>query len=94
MSSKRASISLFDNPRMAPFKNTFSRPESSGWNPAPNSRRAESRPTCDTRPLSGTRIPARHLSKVLFPEPLEPITPNVLPDGTSNETPFKAQNSS
>ncbi len=31
----------FDIPRMAPLRYTFSRPDSSGWNPAPSSRSAE-----------------------------------------------------
>ena len=43
---------------------------------------------------SGDKIPARHFSSVLFPDPLEPMIPKVEPNGTSNETSFKAQNSS
>ena len=35
-----------------------------------------------------------HLSSVLLPEPLWPISPNVSPSGTSNDTPLSAQNSS
>ena len=34
------------------------------------------------------------LSSVLLPEPLEPITPNVEPVGTSKLMSFSAQNSS
>ena len=47
-----------------------------------------------TPPRSGCRMPARHLSIVLLPDPLGPMTPNVDPVGTSNDTPFNAQNSS
>ena len=94
MSSKRAVISFFDSPRMAPLRKTFSRPLSSGWNPAPSSSSAEMRPSTVTPPFSGTRIPARHLSSVLLPEPFDPMTPNVDPVGTSKSTPLSAQNSS
>ncbi len=94
MSSKRAAISFFDNPRMAPLRNTFSRPLSSGWNPAPSSSSAEIRPVTLRLPFSGMRIPARHLSSVLLPDPFEPMTPNVDPAGTSKETSLSAQNSS
>ena len=37
---------------------------------------------------------AMHLSRVLLPEPLWPMSPNVCPSGTSNDTPLRAQNSS
>ena len=53
MSSKRARSSFCFRPRMAPFRNTFSRPDSSGWKPAPSSSRADILPvTCDG-PLVG-----------------------------------------
>jgi hypothetical protein len=39
-------------------------------------------------------IPAMILSSVVLPEPFGPISPNVLPSGTSNPTSLSAQNSS
>jgi hypothetical protein len=45
-------------------------------------------------PFSGVRIPAMHLSRVLFPDPLEPMMPKVDPVFTSNETSLTAQKSS
>jgi hypothetical protein len=94
MSSNFAVISFLDSPRIAPFMNTFSRPDSSGWNPAPSSSKAEIRPFTVTDPLSGVRIPVRHFNNVLLPEPLLPITPNVVPVGTVKSMPRNAQNSS
>ncbi len=35
-----------------------------------------------------------HLSSVLLPEPLWPMSPNVVPTGTSSDTSRSAQNSS
>ena len=79
---------------MAPFRNTFSRPDSSGWNPAPSSRSADIFPVVVTDPLSGRRILARHLSIVDLPEPFSPMRPVVEPSSTSKLTSSSAQNTS
>ena len=71
---------------MIPLMNTFSRPEISGWNPAPSSISAEIRPFTVTVPCDGLVIPATSLSIVLLPEPLRPMTPRVQPAGTVNDT--------
>ena len=60
---------------MMPLMKTFSRPEISGWKPAPSSMSAEMRPCTVTVPLVGFVMPATSLSAVLLPEPLRPITP-------------------
>ena len=69
-----------------PLMNTFSRPEISGWKPAPSSISAEIRPSTATRPLVGLVMPATSFSAVLLPEPLRPITPQVRPFATANDT--------
>ena len=40
---------------MMPLMNTFSRPEISGWKPAPSSMSADTRPLTVTRPVVGLR---------------------------------------
>ena len=65
-----------------PLMKTFSRPEISGWKPAPSSMSAEIRPSTRTLPLVGLVMPATSFSAVLLPEPLRPITPKVEPFGT------------
>ena len=45
ISSKRSVISRFVRPSMMPLMKTFSRPEISGWKPAPSSISAEMRPS-------------------------------------------------
>ena len=60
---------------MTPLMNTFSRPEISGWNPAPSSISADTRPLTRTMPLVGLVMPATSLSSVLFPEPFRPMMP-------------------
>ena len=57
---------------MMPLMKTFSRPEISGWKPAPSSISAEIRPVTETRPVVGLVMPATHFSIVLFPEPFRP----------------------
>ncbi len=69
---------------------TFSRPEISGWKPAPSSMSAETRPSTRRSPRVGLVMPARSLSIVDLPEPFSPITPNVVPLGTSKDTPSSA----
>src|SRR5829696_5387912 len=93
MSSKRRSTSTRDNPRIEPLRYTFSRPVSSGWNPAPSSRRAAMRPTVRSRPLVGRRMPAMHFRSVDLPEPLWPSRPTVSPTATSKVTSRSAQKS-
>ena len=60
---------------MMPLMKTFSRPEISGWNPAPSSISAEMRPRTVTVPLVGFVMPATSFSAVLLPDPLRPMTP-------------------
>ena len=76
---------------MMPLMKTFSRPEISGWKPAPSSISAETRPCTFTLPLVGFVMPATSLSIVLFPEPLLPMMPNVRPPVTVNDTSFSAE---
>jgi len=94
MSSKRSMMSLRPIPRIAAFNMMFSRPERSGWNPAPSSSRAPIRRETRTLPEFGCKIPAMHFSRVLLPEPFWPITPNTSPSRTSNVTSLTAMNSS
>ncbi len=68
----------------------FSRPEISGWKPAPSSIRAEMRPWVTTSPAVGLLMPARIFSSVLLPEPFSPMMPRVCPAWTSNDTPRRA----
>jgi hypothetical protein len=77
---------------MMPLMNTFSRPEISGWKPAPNSISADTRPSTRTVPEVGLVIPATTFSAVLLPEPFRPITPKVEPFGTANDTSESAGN--
>ncbi len=86
ISSNRRAISRLVRPSMMPLMNTFSRPEISGWNPAPSSISAEMRPSTRTRPSVGLVMPATSFSIVLLPDPLRPMTPNVQPAGTRNDT--------
>ncbi len=60
---------------MMPLMKMFSRPEISGWKPAPSSISAEMRPSTTMLPLFGREMPATHLSSVDFPDPLRPMTP-------------------
>ena len=69
-----------------PLMKTFSRPEISGWKPAPSSMSAEMRPSTVTVPLVGFVMPATSFSAVLLPDPLRPMTPSVWPLGTANDT--------
>ena len=75
-----------------PLMKTFSRPEISGWKPAPSSINAEIRPLTTTVPDVGFVMPATSLSIVLLPEPLRPITPSVRPAGSVKDTSFTAEN--
>ena len=60
---------------MMPLMKTFSRPEISGWNPAPSSISAEMRPLTRTVPVVGFVMPATSFNAVLLPEPLRPMIP-------------------
>ena len=71
---------------MMPLIMTFSRPEISGWNPAPSSMSADTRPCTVRLPREGFVIPATSLSRVDLPEPFSPITPKVEPRATSKDT--------
>jgi hypothetical protein len=92
--SNRRAISRRESPSIMPLMKTFSRPEISGWNPAPSSISAETRPFTFTLPEVGRPMPAMSFSIVLLPEPLRPMMPNVVPAATSNETPLSAWNAS
>ena len=61
----------------------FSRPDSSGWKPAPSSSMADTRPFGGSAPDVGRWMPAISLSSVDLPEPLCPISPYVVPRGMS-----------
>jgi hypothetical protein len=81
-----ASISLRDTPRSEPLRYAFSRPEKSGWKPAPISRSADTRPRTSARPEVGRDVPASTFSSVDFPDPFAPITPSVSPVSTAKLT--------
>ena len=51
---------------------------------------AEMRPSTLTLPLVGLVMPATSLRAVLLPEPFRPITPNVEPFATLNDTFLRA----
>src|SRR5437879_4393259 len=73
IASKRDATSRRGRPRMEALRKTLSRPDSSGWNPAPSSSRAETRPSTMMSPAVGVKIRVRSFRRVLFPEPLEPV---------------------
>ena len=79
---------------MTPLMNTFSRPLISGWKPAPSSMRADTRPATRTWPPVGRVMPATSFSRVLLPDPLRPMTPQVAPAATVNDTSSSARNDS
>ena len=79
---------------MMPLMKTFSRPEISGWKPAPSSISAEIRPFTLTVPVVGLVMPATSFSIVLLPEPLRPMTPSVRPAGTVKVTSLHAPRTS
>ncbi len=68
----------------------FSRPEISGWNPAPSSSSAASLPRTATEPRVGRTMLASSFSSVDLPEPFEPMTPSDSPGATVKETPSRA----
>ena len=71
---------------MAPFRKTFSRPEKSGWKPAPSSSSEPMRPPTATWPSVGLMIPAIRRSSVDLPEPLRPTRPTASPGSTASDT--------
>ena len=81
ISSKRSAISRFVRPSIMPLMKTFSRPEISGWKPAPSSISAETRPWTVTVPVVGLPMPAMSLSIVLLPGPVAPDDAERLPAG-------------
>src|SRR5713226_1730848 len=89
MSPKRSATSRRVRPSMMPLMKTFSRPEISGWNPAPSSISADTRPFTATLPLVGFVMPATSLSAVLLPDPFGPTTPKVRPNGSGKSTALK-----
>jgi len=84
------SISRRVRPSITPLMTTFSRPEISGWNPAPSSMSAETLPSTRSVPDVGLKSPATSFRSVDFPEPFAPTTPNVSPRRTSKLTPESA----
>ena len=91
MAGSFRSISRRVRPSMTPLMTTFSRPEISGWKPAPSSISAETFPSTRSVPEVGLKRPATSLRSVDFPEPFAPMTPNVSPRRTSNETSESAE---
>ena len=70
----------------------LSRPDRSGWNPAPSSSMAARLPRTRISPEVGLRMPATHLSRVDLPHPLRPRIPKVSPWLMSTLTSRRAQN--
>src|SRR4051794_28263173 len=73
-------------PRIEQFRWMLSRPENSGWKPAPSSSSDDTRPWTSTSPDVGRVMPARSLSNVDLPAPFSPMMPTVLPCGMSRYT--------
>jgi hypothetical protein len=94
ISSNRPAISFRLIPRMAPFRETFSRPVSSGWNPVPTSRSDVTRPRVRATPLVGSVILLMTFNRVLLPAPFRPITPRASPLATDRLTSARDQISS
>src|SRR5262245_13884943 len=94
ISSKRSRISARESPSRIPLTWMFSRPVNSGWNPAPSSMRAETRPVTAIDPAVGFRIPPTSLSRVDLPEPFEPMMPIIRPRASSRLTSRTAHSSS
>ena len=88
------SISRRVRPSMTPLITTFSRPEISGWKPAPSSMSAETLPVTSSVPAVGLKRPATSFRSVDFPQPFGPTTPNVSPRATENETSESARTTS
>src|SRR5207253_584030 len=80
------SISLRERPRSEPLRYAFSRPLKSGWNPAPISRSAVTRPFTSSVPRVGFAVPASSLSRVDFPDPFAPTTPKDAPGSDRKST--------
>ena len=93
MAWNRSSVSSSLIPRIEQFRRMFSRPENSGWKPAPSSRREAIRPRVMISPEVGWVMPVSSLSSVLFPAPFSPMIPTVEPCGMSRYTSRTAQNS-
>src|SRR5687768_6879941 len=91
MASNFRWISAFVMPRIAPFRNTFSRPVSSGWKPVPTSSRLPTRPCSSTLPVVGTVIRERIFNSVLLPAPFWPTSPTTSPASMLKSTPRSAQ---
>ena len=84
-----------DRPRMAPLRKTFSRPESSGWNPAPSSSSADSEPSMVDPALVRAEdlreaLEQRRLARAVLADDAERLALAA----TSNDTSSSAQNSS
>ncbi len=94
ISSNLASMLFLLSPRIDPLRKMLSRPDSSGWKPAPSSSRADTLPVTDVRPDSGRRMRAMHLSRVLLPDPFSPMRANVCPGATLKLTSRSAHSSS
>ena len=98
MSAKSAISSTFSlisarvRPSRAPLKKMFSVPVSSPSKPVPSSIKGAIDPRITAQPDVGVMIPAATRRSVDLPAPFEPITPNVSPAGTSNETSLRAMN--
>ena len=80
---KRSSVSSSVIPRIEQLRRMFSRPENSGWNPAPSSSSDAMRPFVSTSPTVGRVMPVSSFSRVLLPAPFSPMIPTVAPWGMS-----------
>ena len=92
MASMRERISSRDICTMLPWRYTFSRPVKSGLKPLPSSSSAPSLPFTRMAPEVGLTVPAIICSSVVFPDPLRPTMPSVVPWFTRNESRWMALN--
>ncbi len=80
---KRSAISASLMPRIEQLRWMLSRPENSGWKPAPSSSSEATRPCTASSPSVGRVMPVSSLSSEDLPAPFSPMIPTVEPCGTS-----------
>ena len=83
MGSSLSSISSSLIPRIEHARWMLSRPENSGWKPAPSSINDVTRPFTCTSPCVGSVTPDRSFKSVDLPAPFAPMIPIVEPFATS-----------
>jgi len=79
ISSSLLSISFLSRPNIDAFVYMFSRPDISGWKPAPSSIRLDTRPHISIVPELGYIIFVSILRVVLLPHPFLPTRPIASP---------------